>query len=302
MGGKRGTELETEVTTKLSEEGVTADKWKITVTDAGVKIAAKIEAKPGTLGYLITSASDYGKTVDYSVTVDGTTHSDWKVLYKTDEYIFIVTSGAISTTLTTTTTSLTSEQSRLYSIFKLGEIGYTLNFNNNNSKAVAGLVANYSAYANSSVYGNNVVGAIGSPTFELLAAGYNEYTGSKALIPIVDLEYVGPEIADGIHNTNGAYGYFTNNLDRHGVSLPENDGIYGISSTYLLSSPSARDYSYGPNCIPIVGVDMYSDHNDVRDGGSYNNCQGSYSIRPVVCLKSSIPATVGTTTDFSLVK
>ena len=33
MNDKRGTELETEVTTKLSEQGVTSDKWEIIITD-----------------------------------------------------------------------------------------------------------------------------------------------------------------------------------------------------------------------------------------------------------------------------
>ena len=56
MDNKRGTELVNEVTTKLGEQGVTADKWNITVTDTGVTVSIKtnnidtpeIELLPGT--------------------------------------------------------------------------------------------------------------------------------------------------------------------------------------------------------------------------------------------------------------
>ncbi|MBR6613671.1 MAG: leucine-rich repeat protein [Clostridia bacterium] len=41
MNNKRGTELVNEVTTKLSEQGVTAEKWNITISDTGVVIKSK---------------------------------------------------------------------------------------------------------------------------------------------------------------------------------------------------------------------------------------------------------------------
>ena len=41
MDNKRGTDLVSEVTTKLGEQGVTADKWNIEVTNAGVTVNQK---------------------------------------------------------------------------------------------------------------------------------------------------------------------------------------------------------------------------------------------------------------------
>ncbi len=47
MNNKRGTELVSEVTTKLGEQGVTADKWNITVTDTGVSVNSKSSCVSG---------------------------------------------------------------------------------------------------------------------------------------------------------------------------------------------------------------------------------------------------------------
>ena len=75
MNGKRGTDLVNEVTTKLSEQGITTDKWNITVTDTGVSVTNK-NSSSITLGSLVTAA-DYGKTINYEA--NGVT--GWKVFY-----------------------------------------------------------------------------------------------------------------------------------------------------------------------------------------------------------------------------
>ena len=88
MDNKRGTDLVNEVTTKLGEQGVTTDKWNITVTDTGVSVINKSNI-PTTLGSLITSAADYGKTVNYE-SDNGV--KDWKVFYHTSEYVYLIAS------------------------------------------------------------------------------------------------------------------------------------------------------------------------------------------------------------------
>ena len=47
MDNKRGTELVNEVTTKLSEQGVTAEKWNITISDTGIVVTSKANSTPG---------------------------------------------------------------------------------------------------------------------------------------------------------------------------------------------------------------------------------------------------------------
>ncbi|MBR6613923.1 MAG: type II secretion system protein [Clostridia bacterium] len=41
MDGKRDSELESIVTTKLSEQGVTSDKWNITISNTGIVVTSK---------------------------------------------------------------------------------------------------------------------------------------------------------------------------------------------------------------------------------------------------------------------
>ena len=87
--------------------------------------------------------------------------------------------------------------------------------------------------------------------------------------------------------TTDTYGYKINNATYVSIT---SDGLYVPSNYYYwLASPSANYY------------DIVLDVGSGRVGsGSYD---GSGDVRPVVCLKSSIPATVGTGDyDFSLTK
>ena len=139
-----------------------------------------------------------------------------------------------------------------------------------NSQAVAQLIKDYANFANKTTYGTNVVGAIGGPTLELLAAGWN----AKGYTPTMTL-------------TTDTFGYKIN--DGYYVKLTS-DGLYVPSNyNYWLASPSAYDCIY----VMLAGLD------NVYAYGYFD----SYGVRPVVCLKSSIPATVGTGDyDFSLTK
>ena len=303
MDNKRGTDLVNEVTTKLGEQGVTSDKWNITVTDTGVSVTSKTSGSvptPGTLGYLINSAEDYGKTIDYNA--NGI--NDWKILYEdeTNGYVFLITTDTVETLsaflpassdLISVPSSITESQKGIYNIFKLGDKQFDLNMSYFNNRFVAKLITDYSHYANTAVYGDNVVGAIGGPTVELLAAGYNATVGENKIIPIIDENY-SVNTDYGFYEFNGEYGYFINNKNVSILSGLTTDGLYLLNNkTYWTATPSAYDNGDGI-------MDVYRVSGTSINGG-YVDIE-AWGIRPVVCLKASIPATVGTTTDFSLVK
>ncbi|MBR6689611.1 MAG: hypothetical protein IKL68_06320, partial [Clostridia bacterium] len=281
MDNLRGQELIDKVTEELGKQGVTADKWDITITDTGVSITNKNSASGTGLGSMIT-ADNYGDKVDYTVTVNGTTYDDWQIYYHNSEYVYLIAENGITdTTLDkgTTVASLTTDELALYEKFRVGTADkYTLvdtvsGSTSYNSQAVAQLIKDYANFANTTTYGANVVGAIGGPTLELLAAGWN----AKGYTPTMTL-------------TTDTYGYMINNDYYVHVT---SDELYVPSHYYYwLASPSA----YGDNRVNRV---MGAGTGRVDRRG----CDISSRVRPVVCLKSSIPATVGTGDyDFSLTK
>ena len=239
-----------------------------------------------TLGSLVTAA-DYGKTINYSVTIEeGTlagTYSNWKVYYEdeTNGYVYIISDSignkALGTYENSTYTgygdasALTTEQLALYKKFKLGQDGYTLNSANANSNAVAYLITDFGDFANKTAsYGSYVEGAIGGPTLELMCAGWNAWNEAKkaedathtytALTPSSDASWSGYKINDATY-----------------ISGLTNDGFYINSSYYYwMASPSAS-YAY-----TVMGA----------GNGRVNviPLRGTSAVRPVVCLKSNIPA------------
>ena len=331
MNNKRGTELINEVTTKLGEQGVTADKWNISVTDTGVTVTSKNEAKPGTLGYLIDSAEDYGKYVDYSVVVkipgwdydnskeiiNEVEYKNWRVYYEDEKngYVFLVSDDLVSglggyygyktnpwDDLQATVETLETPKNKfldLYNIFKLGQEGYTLNKNYEGSLATAEVVTKYMTFANTTDYINKdgksyVIGAIGTPTIELLAAGYNaKYPQKTRITPVLNN-------ADG---SKSEYGYYINEPGKTVLHL-EIDDLY-IVNDYFLASPTIEFGNYGYNGETTLYVGTLQNEEN-GNGISYLDLQWALNegydvLRPVVCIKSDIPA-VATADGFSLVK
>ncbi|MBR6689073.1 MAG: hypothetical protein IKL68_03570, partial [Clostridia bacterium] len=290
MDKLRGQDLIDKVTEELGKQGVTTDKWDITITDTGVTVENKNNGGGGNtqsgtgLGSLIT-ADNYGDRVDYTVTVNGTTYDDWQIYYHNNDYVYLISESRVekvSLDKGTTVASLTSNELALYEKFRVGTANKcTLvdtftdetagnNFTMYNCQAVAQLIKDYANFANITTYGTNVVGAIGGPTLELLAAGWN----AKGYTPTMAL-------------TTDTYGYRINNDAYVEVT---GDGLY-VSSDYWywLASPSYDHY----DDVMSAGYDLVGD----------STCNSIIGVRPVVCLKSSIPATVGTGDyDFSLTK
>ena len=295
MDNKRGTDLVNEVTTKLGEQGVTSDKWNITVTDTGISVTNKNSST--TLGSLIKGPEDYGKTVDYTVTADvtfyqhadygsgeiGTTKtltiSEWQIYYHNNDYVYLIAKEPVGETLLslgTSPSSLTAAELELYEKFRVGTADkYALTSNSMNIGATVQMIKDYSSFANKALYGENVVGAIGGPTLELFVAGWN----SKGYTPTFTL-------------STEERGYKINEQNENYPISVTSDGLYVLADNgYWLSSPGYYD---------IVADDFYY----VGLGKIYApDCTTSNKIRPVVCLKASIPATTGTGDyDFSLVK
>ena len=278
MNDLRDEALVTEVTTKLEDQGITADKWNIQVSNTGVTVTSKNTATATGLGSLI-SKDNYGDKVDYTVTVNGTTYDDWQIYYHNADYVYLISESYVEEVKLnkgTTVASLTNAEKELYSKFQVGNWPkYTLadtvsGSTSYNSQAVAQLIKDYAGFANTTTYGSNVVGAIGGPTLELLAAGWNAKVGNPTMTLTTD-----------------TYGYKIN-------------GDYYVEVTsYGLYVPS--DYWYWVASPSAGSVNFV-----VRAGGDnvgYSAFRSTYGVRPVVCLKSSIPATVGTGDyDFSLTK
>ncbi len=282
MDGKRGSELETIVKTELSNQGVKETDWNITVTDTGVSITNKNSATG--LGSLITS-DNYGDTVDYSVTVDGTTYGDWQIYYHNTDYVYIIAKDIINTVSLDKETPVASLSEitvdslpegentmlDLYEIFRVGESEKYQLKEQLNCEAAAQLMVDYANFSYTTAnYKGYVVGAIGAPTLELFAEGWN----AKGYSPKLNISL-------------GSAGYRIND-EEPSIEL-WNDGLYTrTNGSYWLASPA--------DCFTDDVMGVYA------TSLSFNLNVETLGIRPVVCLKASIPATVGTTTDFSLVK
>lgn len=251
----------------------------------------------------------------------GNGNTDWKVLYedKDNGYVFIICDPVYSTTLegTVTVSSLSQKQLDLYDIFRLGNTQYELSDYAAgeqlvSNQAVAALIAGYGAYANTEDYGNYVVGSIGAPTIELLAAGYNAKYGVNAINPIVALDYDVPDTT-GMYGHKGVFGYYLNERGNLRVYDLQGDDLYVYTGqidgavynperyTTWVATPSAFGWFTNPLCTMAVCYTASSDNASI-DCVCVGTNSGSPYIRPVVCLKSSIPAEIGTATNYSLKK
>jgi len=146
-------------------------------------------------------------------------------------------------------------------------------------------INNWSAFA--TPINNNIMGyveaAIGSPTAEMFAASWTE--SGEISLSMTDTK-------DGIASTNGYYynyngivNLYQNNLIhmKKNLYFPKyeayNDGIYRY---YWLSSPTA--YATARTCCVKIssGINVTYNKHTISNTG----------IRPVVCLKASIPASI----------
>ncbi len=265
----------------IEDTVITSNGNKIVTTKSGLEVYLKQDGKnninisfeeiqPG-LGELIT-VDNYGETVDYTVSVNGTTYSDWQIYYHNEEYVFLATTEALfKTTLDSEIlpSTLSAKQKELYRIFQVGNLPkYELTDTVNGevsyaNQAVAELITDFGCFANNSTYGNEVVGAIGAPTIQLLVASWSAIGNQPSIIVESD-----------------KYGYKYNQRDLNDLEV---DGLHilGEYNSYWLSSP-CNYYGY-LNSLLVVSENSMTD----------DMASEPWGIRPVVCLKASIPAKAG---------
>ena len=278
----------TEITVTYSEKTAT-EKITITVVEATTAT---------TLGELITDGSMYGRAVTgYTAGLTGYEVSDWSVFYEEGNYVYLIASNVLTEAQIPTIPEATKgayngygilkwlsapavQEMRSNSIFKAQWSNYAANIN---GKCVSALLNtdNWTAFATPSdtTLTNKVVGAIGSPTAEMFAASWSA-KNTTALLTMTNKN------SSGTESTNGYYYNYNGSIAEYhsGLTTTENELYFpkynGNTTYYWLASPSARYAGYLCYVSSDGGV-ASDDYNYAISG-----------LRPVVCLKSDIPATV----------
>ena len=316
-------ELQKAVEDAFLEKGINKDKYYVKVTEDGVRV--EDASKFGKLGNLIKSAADYGKKVDY-VSDNGVT--DWKVFYHTDDYVYLIASEELAydkvPTILTTAGVTTKSQTITLSDNTTRTVGqvywspaptsaatiqnptmWMANWSDYSTNANGRCVSyfldetHWTAFKNTTAtYKDYVIGAIGTPTAEMFVASWNakraatnDTTTYNKKLSLV---------------ANGTTGYYVNDVTTNDPAtsnttyqdIARTDSLYiwsTMSNTSIwLASPSGSGTYYLLNAIN----GGYVNYNNYASSSNAN-----YGARPVVCLRSSIPATLGNGDyDFSLVK
>lgn len=132
----------------------------------------------------IITASDYGKTIDYSVTVNGTTYNDWKVLYNDGTNVqiimsdFLPQSGIPSAALSAGLEKVTFSGKTTYNVYSTVS----------RDKLLSGLTSGWEDFAK----GVNGAMATGAPTLEVVESSFQQKYGEvwSASISVTDTLYV----------------------------------------------------------------------------------------------------------------
>jgi len=296
----------------LVENGADPDNYEIEVTENGVNVTI-------TLGKLVKSAADYGKTVNY-VSDNGVT--GWKVFYETDDYVYLIASEKIpydkrpqnipNAKLKTKTDIPGYEdwyicwQSAPDNAGTIQNASMWMADGNDYSNLGKAKCVSYfldetywEEYKNTSAqYASYVEGAIGTPTAEMFVASWNakrEATGDTTIynkkLSLVE---------------DGTNGYFINDItttnpattNEHVQSISTDDSLYIWSTDedtgiWLASLSSENEFA-----LLTVGESDYTGYNGYIEGHTHAN--SNLGLRPVVCLSSKVPAKIGTTTDFEI--
>ena len=290
-GARTKADLKTAVLDGLKD--IDTSNYLIIVTQKGVDI---FEASK-TLGGLVKSGADYGKTVNY--TANGV--NDWKVFYKQEvdgeEYVYLISSKKISTSLIPTNIpNTTVSYDGIYYSGEEGDTTYVAanvqnsalwmdNWTNKIDMNTADNIHKYATYfldetywldfKNTERYGSNVVGAVGVSTLEMFVASLTENGKpyfNNAFRPIT--------IA-------WASTHYTYKADTGYINT-----FYATSDHVWLASPVVAQYNAGDNTLGLAAS---------CTGVSWRNISNACGVRPVVCLKSSTPAHAGTGTETNIV-
>ena len=312
MEGYRGNALEYNIKESLKKQGITDETHFIVVTDKGIETS--IKDVNITLGTLVTSASDYGKTINY-VSDNGV--EDWKIFYHTEDYVYLIASEALAYDKMPTNipgASVLAVDVPFVNGTKrtVGHISWAsapvgveilqencemwmANFNNyanNNGKTISYFLSEeyWGELKNTKAnYKDYIVGAIGTPTVEMFAASWNAKRAITNNTTIYNKKLGLVE--------NGTVGYYINDITNgEAASNTTTQTITTLDNLYLWS-----DQSNSSIWLSSPAANAANNLMGVYRTGIINNNNYTYkynAVRPVVCLRADIPAAFGNTTDY----
>lgn len=210
----------------------------------------------------------YGRKVtNYTVTTEYYTSGVWRLFYQDSNYTYLITDGCVGTYKPSNYyTNYTNGADVSKVGQKLSPIISSLFTSTNTSfniRTTAWLTDTSDTGMWSDYKNSDATFAIGSPTAELFAASYNA-TGKSNTITL------------GL----GTYGY-THNMQSGWLSVKDNYGIYNKSAGthWWIASPFNRN-----------GHELFvlSDNDGSGYFNSYFVQSNSFSVRPVVCISTSL--------------
>ena len=268
--------------------------------------------------YNLVTPSDYGASINYSINgVD-----DWKIFYKDDINVYIISSSLLENSKLPKYAEVITHPDYSYSAYWSDE-GTELQFlsgsasieantierykmswaakyptsTNDNAKAAAALLN--TAVWNAFVDPTYAIGAIATPTLEMLVASYEGKYGDEVDISKMDengyyvntaADPTGDSMYVQLSNTSDTL-YFPS------VEVPE-----GESSPlgYWLASPSA-DVTGGKSLLCTVGINSHYIGFDKSGCCGVNATGAVMGIRPVVSIHAETKATKNGDGSFTLV-
>ena len=285
-GNRTQEDLEKYVLDNLQKHIMNIDNYEVIVTTTGVTV--QLSTGKTTLGNLVASALDYGKTVNYEA--NGVT--GWKVFFKQtvdgEEYVYLIaTSNVPGSTLPTNIPAATVgsysnelgwDESIWPEVAPVENEALWLSEWTDNLPAIGTclLSEKYWTKFKNSKYEEYIKGVVGASTVEMLVKSYNE--------KIVALKESGT-----LTLTKGEDRYFAGYLinGSYEVTL-KNDDLYANGEGTWLASPT----DYNPNNLMGLGAD-----GTINGYSGYYTADNYLGVRPVICLKASIPARLGTQAD-----
>lgn len=219
------------------------------------------------------TAKDYGKTINYSVTINETELSDWKVFYNDGTNVYIMLSNYLNNSLIPTSTGMKTKGS--YAAYWESSSLSTPT----NQSAIE--ILNNTTYWADFAKGRGGETATGGPTLDMYVLSWNEKGYTK------------------LYTAKNSTGYFvgTNNTPTETYLMMSSDKAGYSDKLYYLSA----NYEGGAVCGYWLAAPCAKDSNrlfDVYHTGALNNStiDGTvYGIRPVVCLSSEVTGNVGDT-------
>lgn len=237
------------------------------LTNSINKIGENVTVPNATLVSQIT-ANDYGKTINYSVTVKGTQVLDWKVFYNDGVSVYIIKSDYLDNNLIPSSTG----------IRKTGKyVTYWDGTSNKTASATLTNINNWSEFAS----GKGGKWATGGTTIEMFVESWNAKGYTKLYTATNSTGYCIGTVENPTTTNVSMSEHIVGYSDK--LYFPH-QSLYEGCNAYWLASPSA---------LASIRV-MCVGSNGSISGGTCNEST-VYGLRPVVCLESEITGMVGNT-------